>query len=131
MDLADGYRGWVGIVTTLGIETAFLSWAFPLSLRKAAPVSVAMNLASGLFGVFVLPLLGLVWESMDRGLLAFATYSWANLALTYAVAVIANVVIETLVVLACGVHLGRRRIAWIAAANGCSVALIFLIYVMN
>src|SRR5262249_47751829 len=107
--------------------TGILRWAFPLPLRKAAAVSLAMNVTSGFFGVLVLPFLGLAWESA----LALATYSWANLALTWLIAVITNVGIESLVVLACGVPLDVRRIGWIAAANVFTVGLIFAIYVLN
>jgi hypothetical protein len=116
------------ILLGLLIEFFFVRRATGLSLKKSMLANLAMNAASLLPGILLIPLSGIIYELVLGqflydwfGLGSFSSVSWT---ITFLLAVLINAVIETLV-LARGFKqkMGRRGFGWMFFANALSVAV--------
>ncbi len=104
---------------------------FGLSWKKAIVVDIVMNAVSTVAGIFVIPVLGILWEYYPGSLIYshfhIGTFNPLTWAVTFAIAVIATTLIEAAVVRwGFRISLGRRRFGILCAANVASVAIAFV-----
>lgn len=129
---------WI-ISAGLLIEYFFVRSVTPLGAWRSALADVAMNTASTLLGIILIPLAGIAWEFFPGLLL----YKWFNLGTfnpgtwgaTFCMAVLINAVLE-MAVLRIGFHqtFGKGLFGWLCLANAFSVGLALaslLIYPMR
>ena len=123
------------IAIGLVVELFFVRWLTGFGWGKAVLADVAMNAASSLIGVFLIPVAGLAWE-FSAGIAlykvfnigTFNPFTWAA---TFVVAVFVNSALET-TVLCYGFRQRtfKRFFWWLSLANafsvGIAVASIFL-----
>jgi len=127
------------ILLGLIIEFFFVWRATDLSVKKSGLADLAMNAASFLLGILLIPLSGIIYEIA----LGQFLYEWFNLgsfnyvswAISFLLAVLINAAIETFV-LAKGFKqkMGKRGFGWIFLANALSVGIAmasFLIFPAN
>jgi|SRR5689334_15366610 len=116
------------IALGLAIEYVFVWRITSLGVWGSILGDLAMNAASTLLGIFLIPALGLVWELLPGVLLYdlfhLGTFSPLTWAVTFCLAVLLNAALETLV-LAKGFEqrIGKRGFGWLCLANGLSVGI--------
>jgi hypothetical protein len=119
----------------LVVELFFVKWLTGFGWGKAVLADVAMNAASSLIGVFLIPVAGLAWE-FSAGIALYkvfniGTFNPITWAATFLVAVFVNSTLET-TVLRYGFKQRpfKRFFWWLSLANafsvGIAVASIFL-----
>ena len=116
------------IAIGLIVELFFVRWLTGFGWGKAVLADVAMNAASSLIGVFLIPVAGLAWEfsagiTLDKvfNIGTFNPFTWAA---TFVVAVFVNSALET-TVLRYGFKQRpfKRFFWWLALANAISVGI--------
>ena len=117
------------IAAGLLVELAILVLVYELPVRRAALVDLAMNAASMVAGMFLIPLAGVGWDALRvyvypaLGIGTFNPYAWAA---TLLMAVAITSVIERLVITRTfAIPVGRGRFLWLCAANAVSVGMAF------
>ncbi len=65
------------ILLSLIIEFFFFKWLFKLNVRKAVYYTVVANTVSGIFGLFLRPLSGIVWE-VSLGMAMMWLFDWGT-----------------------------------------------------
>jgi hypothetical protein len=119
---------WWAILAGLIVEFFFLLRITNLHPWRALLADLAMNLASTLMGVFLIPLAGLLWEFVPGTIIypvfdigTFNPFTWTA---TLVMASIINAVVERLVLGGVFKQPVRKRAFWLlTAANAVSVAL--------
>lgn len=105
----------------LAVEWALIRWVFGFPPLRALWAALAANAASAAVGFVGRPFLGAVWSVLPAvmGLPTFGSLDWAG---TFVVAVLANLLIEGLV-LRWGFRLPMtwRNLAWLALANAATI----------
>jgi hypothetical protein len=127
---------WWSIVTGLVVEYLFVRYLTGFSIRKSFIVDLAINLASSLLGVILIPIAGIIWEIFPGVLLYkvfyVGTFNPGTWAATFFFAVFINAFIENFVIkkfFKC--KLGWRGFWWLSLANGLSVILCFISLYLN
>lgn len=90
--------GWPSILAGLLVEGAVLVRGFGMPVRRAAIASLAMNGASSVLGIVLVPLVGTIWEVFP-GLVLYKVFgigtcnpgTWVA---TFVLAVFANTIVE-------------------------------------
>ena len=109
----------------------FVVWRLTdLGVKRSIFADLAMNTASTLLGILLIPIAGIIWEIFPGIFL----YKWFNLGTfnpgtlvaTFCMAVLVNAAIETFVV-AKGFKqkMGKRGFGWLCIANAVSVGIAF------
>jgi hypothetical protein len=103
---------------------------FGLSWSKAAVVDLVMNAVSSVIGIFLIPVLGLVWELGPGSLINWAfhvgTFNLASWIATFLLSVCASTAIEAAVVRwGFKIPLGQRRFWILCGANALSTGIAF------
>jgi hypothetical protein len=121
---------WWAIGLGLLVELFFLRWLTGFSWAKSLVADIAMNAASSLLGILLIPLAGIAWEFFPGillyKLLNIGTFNPATWVATFLFAVFINSAVETLV-LRYAYKQGpfKRFFWWLALANAISVGLAF------
>ena len=91
-----------------------------------------MNIASGLLGIILIPVLGILWElgvGIPLSLLGMGTFNLITWTATFFIAVGSNALIETYALkYAHKMPFGRSRFLWLCLANGVSVGIALISY---
>ncbi len=133
--LASRLISWPTIVFGLCLEFLVLIFAIRLSVTKALLSTVAMNFASTLLGVFLIPLLGLVWEigpgQVAHRMLSVGTFNPITYVGTFVIAVAVNTAIEGAVLSRLNMGLSRKSsLLWLIAANTVTVGIVAYSFVV-
>lgn len=121
---------WWAVAAGLIVELFFVRWLTAFAWGKSIVADIAMNAASSLLGVFLIPLAGIAWEFFPGiliyKLLEIGTFNPGTWAATFLMAVFINSGLET-AVLCYGFKQKpfTRFFWWLALANSMSVALAF------
>ncbi len=110
------------ILLGLAVEWALIRWIFGFPPKRALWAALAANAASAAVGFVGRPFLGAVWSVLPNviGLPTFGRLDWAG---TFVVAVLANVLIEGLVLrFGFKLPMSRRNLGWLALANAATIA---------
>jgi hypothetical protein len=109
------------IALGLAVEWALIRWIFGFAPLRALWAALAANAASAALGFLGRPFLGAVWSVLPNlvGLPTFGPLDWAG---TFVVAVLANLLVEALV-LRFGFELPMtwRNLLWLALANAATI----------
>ena len=65
------------ILLSLLIEYAVIRWLFKQNIKKSILYALSANLASGLFGLILRPLSGVIWE-LSLGKLVMIIFDWGT-----------------------------------------------------
>jgi len=124
------------ILAGLAIEYFFVWRITTLGVWWSMLADVAMNAASSLLGIFLIPAAGIVWEVFP-GILLYKGLNWGTFnpitwAGTFCMAVLINAALETFV-LAKGFKqkMGKRGFAWLCLANGITVGIAMVTLVIR
>ncbi|MEI6561046.1 MAG: hypothetical protein WCO68_03060 [Verrucomicrobiota bacterium] len=122
---------WWAIGLGLLVELVFLRRITTLSSGMCIVADLAMNAASALLGIVLIPVVGLLWEVFP-GILLYklfkvGTFNPGTWTATFILAVFVNAVLET-TVLRYAFHQkpAKRIFGWLCLANGLSIALAFI-----
>jgi hypothetical protein len=128
--LAERMAAWWGIGLGLLVELFFVRFLTGFSWLKSALVDIAMNAASSLLGLFLIPITGVVWEfSVGRILWHFhiGTFNPGTWTVTFVFAALINAALEASVLrYAFRQRPFKRLFLWLALANAISVAIAFI-----
>jgi len=119
---------WWIILIGLAVELPFVRLLTGFDWQRAAIADLAMNAASTIIGILLIPIFGLAWEyAADFTLYRYwkvGTFNPVAWVATLVLAVTLNAIIEQSV-LRWGFRqrLGARGFAWLSVANGLSVGL--------
>lgn len=124
---------------TVGLIVEWLAlWlcGFGLTWKKAAVVDVVMNTVSSLIGVFLIPVLGMVWElgpvQLINRFAEVGTFSQFNWIATFVIALLATTAVEATVVRwGFWIALGMRRLGVLLGANFLSVGFAFASVILS
>ena len=121
----------IPVVAGLIVEFVFLRHVTSLRGFSCIRADLAMNLASALLGILLIPIFGLAWEVVAAAtiypLFDVGTFHPATWAATALLAAVANAAIEGLVLRRFfGLILSRRFIVQLTAVNLVTVSLAFL-----
>jgi hypothetical protein len=65
------------ILASLLIEFFFFKWLFKIDIKNAFFYTITANIASGIAGLFLRPLSGIVWE-FSLGMLVMKLFAWGT-----------------------------------------------------
>jgi hypothetical protein len=109
----------------------FFVWRFTgRSVWWSIGADLAMNTASTLLGIILIPVAGIIWEFFPGMLLydwfKMGTFNPLTWSATFVIAVVINAAVETFVVAKLlRQPMGRRGFGWLCVANACSVGLAY------
>lgn len=118
------------IIAGLVIEYFFVRRLTGFSLKRSALADAAMNAASLLLGIVLIPFAGLLWE-FTLGLLLYelfdlGSFSYVSWAATFVLAVLVNAAVENFVLRRFfKLEKNRARFWWLCLANALSVGVAF------
>jgi hypothetical protein len=114
---------WV-ILAGLIIEYFFVWRITDLGWMRSIWADVAMNAASTLLGLLLIPLVGFIVVIFPGG--AFGTFSPVNWVATFLAAVLVNALIDFLILWkGFKQNIGKRQFWWLCLANALSVGIAF------
>jgi hypothetical protein len=121
----------VPIVAGLAVEFVFLRYATSLRGFRCFSADLAMNFASALLGIVLIPLVGIAWEFVAaitiHPLFGVGTFNPATWIATALLAAVANAAIEGQVLKSFfGLPMNRRFFVQLTAVNLVTVLLAFL-----
>jgi hypothetical protein len=128
--LAGRLMAWWAIGLGLLVELFSVRWLTGFSWSKSIIVDIAMNAASSLLGVFLIPLAGVAWEFFP-GIVLYRVFNVGILnpgtwLATFLFAVFINSALETAVLrYAFKQKPFKRFLSWLALANAISVGIAF------
>jgi hypothetical protein len=118
------------IAVGLAVEVVALRIWMEMSWRRAAVAGFAMNAASVLLGLLLVPSSGLLWEVFPGiplfKLFNIGTFNPGTWVATFVLATLTNAAVEAVVLRwAFGILFSKRLFAVLAAANSASVAVAY------
>jgi hypothetical protein len=121
---------WWAIGAGLLVELLFVRYITTLNWRMSLVADIAMNAASSVLGILLIPLAGLAWEIFPGMVFypllnigTFNPYTWAG---TFVFAVMINGTLETLVLrFAFKQKIGKKGFWLLCLANFVSVGMAF------
>ncbi len=121
----------IPIVAGLAVEFVFLRYVTSLRGLRCIWADLAMNFASALLGIVLIPIVGLAWEFVAavtiHPLFDVGTFNPATWIATALLAAVANAAIEGQVLKrSFGLAMNRRLFVQLAAVNLVTVLLAFL-----
>jgi len=121
---------WWAIGSGLIVEIFFVRWLTSLNLKMCVLADLAMNAASSLLGLLLIPIAGIAWEFFPGIILYKAfnigTFNPGTWAATFVFAVLINAALEATVLrIAFKQPTGKRVFWWLCVANSLSVSLAF------
>ena len=125
--IAEGMRSWYVILTGLAAEIVFVKYFLKESLLKSALIAFIMNLVSTAFGIFLIPLSGFIGELLITPFV-YDTFHPTHWLMSYALAVLTNVLIEGFTVKIIFKHKFKKMFWWLCAANAVSVIICALFH---
>lgn len=125
--IAEGMRSWYVILIGIVIEKVFIKYCIKETYLKSALIAFIMNLASTVLGVVVIPLSGFIGEVL---MIPFGTgtFHLTHWLMSYAFAILSNVLIEGLTVKYIFKHEFRKMFWWLCVANAISVIICILFH---
>lgn len=134
--LGDRLIAWTTIIFGLVVEYIFLRRFFAFGVRKAIIADIAMNAASTVLGIVLIPLAGIAWEVFPGMILypifKVGTFNPGTWLATFVLAVLINAALESLVI-----RYGFKTKVWkrgfwiLFAANAISVGAAFISLFIN
>jgi hypothetical protein len=121
---------WWVILIGLAVEWPFVRFLTHFTWKKALIANVAMNAASTIIGVILLPAAGIGWEFIGEATfyhrLNVGTFNPVTWCATFLLAVLLSAAIELLTLrIAFKQKLGVRGFWWLCVANSISAGLAF------
>lgn len=116
------------------VEWLFMFFAFRLPVLKSLIVTAVMNAASAVVGIAAIPLAGVLWELFPGSIMYLlfhtGTFNPVTWVATFFLATLVTTAIEALVVrYGFKISLGKRRLAYLGAANTASVGIAFISFI--
>lgn len=125
--IAEGMRSWYVILIGLVIEIFFVKCFLKGTFLKSVFISFVMNLVSTVLGVVVIPLSGFIGELL---MIPFGTGTFdpTHWLMSYAFAILSNVLIEGLTVKFIFKYEFKKMLWWLCVANAISVIICILFH---
>ncbi len=125
--IAEGMRSWYVILIGLLIEIIFVKFFLKETYLKSVLIAFIMNLVSTVLGVVAIPLSGFIGELL---MIPFGTGTFhpTHWLMSYAFAILSNVIIEGLTVKFIFKHEFKKMFWWLCVANAISVIICILFH---